>query len=65
MITTQHKDHLVEFAVFGELTLAAFKEFEELALCAIKFAWQVNLLLDLRDIAYFTTDWVWEEVRMY
>jgi hypothetical protein len=63
MITTQHKSHLVEFAVFGEFTLADFKEFEELVLFEIKFAGQVDLLVDLRDMADFTLDVVWEEIR--
>ena len=63
MITTQHQDHLVEFAVFGEFTLADFKEFEELVLFEIKSAGPVNLLVDLRDMADFTVDVAWEEVR--
>jgi hypothetical protein len=63
MITTQHKSHLVEFAVFGEFTLADFKEFEELVLFEIKFAGPVDLLVDLRDMADFTLDVVWEEIR--
>ena len=63
MITTQHKEHLVEFAVFGEFTLADFKEFEELVLHEIKFSGPVNLLVDLRDMADFTVDVAWEEIR--
>jgi hypothetical protein len=63
MITTQHKGHLVEFAVFGEFTLADFKEFEEIVLFEIKFAGPVDLLVDLRDMADFTLDVVWEEIR--
>ena len=63
MITTQHHDHLVEFAVFGEFTLADFKEFEELVLFEIKFSGPVNLLVDLRDMADFTLDVAWEEIR--
>ena len=63
MITTQHQDHLVEFAVFGEFTLADFKEFEELVLFEIKFSGPVNLLFDLRDMADFTLDVAWEEIR--
>jgi hypothetical protein len=38
MITTQHQDHLVEFAVFGEFTLADYKEFEELVNFKVKFS---------------------------
>ena len=63
MITTQNHDRLVEFAVFGEFTLADFKEFEELVLFEIKFSGQVNLLVDLRDMADFTFDVAWEEIR--
>lgn len=63
MITTQHHDGLVEFAVFGEFTLADFKEFEELVLYRIKFSGPVNLLVDLRDMADFTVDVAWEEIR--
>ena len=63
MITTQHQEHLVEFAVFGEFTLADFKEFEELVLFEIKFSGPVNLLVDLRDMADFTLDVAWEEIR--
>jgi len=63
MITTQNKDHFVEFAVFGEFTLADFKEFEDLFLHEIKFSGPVNLLVDLRDMADFTLDVAWEEIR--
>ncbi|MBI3093957.1 MAG: STAS/SEC14 domain-containing protein [Rhodocyclales bacterium] len=63
MITTQNNEHLVEFAVFGEFTLADFKEFEELVLHEIKFSGPVNLLVDLRDMADFTVDVAWEEIR--
>ena len=63
MITTQHQDHLVEFAVFGEFTLADFKEFEELVLFKIQFSGPVDLLVDLRQMADFTLDVAWEEIR--
>jgi hypothetical protein len=63
MITTQHQGQLVEFAVFGEFTLADFKEFEEFVLSEIKFSGPVNLLVDLRDMAAFTLDVAWAEIR--
>lgn len=63
MITTEHQTHLVEFAVLGEFTLADFKEFEELVLYEIKFAAPVDLLVDLREMADFTLDVAWEEIR--
>lgn len=63
MITTEHRAHLVEFAVLGEFTLADFKEFEELVLYEIKFSGPVDLLVDLREMADFTLDVAWEEMR--
>ena len=63
MINTQHHHHVVELAVFGEFTLADFKEFEELVLYEIKFAAPINLLVDLRDMADFTLDVAWEEIK--
>lgn len=63
MITTQQSNHRVELAVFGEFTLADFKEFEELVLNEIKFSAPVNLLMDLRDMADFTLDMAWEEIQ--
>jgi len=63
MITTQYQGHLVELAVFGEFTVADFKEFEALALGELKSSGPVNLLVDLRDMADFTLDVAWEEIR--
>lgn len=63
MITTSHRDHLAECVVFGEFSLADFMEFEELVLYKIKFSGPVSLLLDLRQMADFTVDVAWEEIR--
>ena len=63
MITTQHKDHLVECAVFGEFTLADLKEFEALNLDEINTSIPVSLLVDLSAMADFTLDVAWEEIR--
>ena len=63
MITTQNHDRLVEFAVFGEFTLADFKEFEELVQFKVKFEGPVNLLFDLSEMADFTVDVAWEEIK--
>lgn len=63
MITTQTQDQLVECKVFGEFALADFMEFEELVLYRIKFLGAVDLLVDLREMADFTVDVAWEEIR--
>jgi hypothetical protein len=63
MITTQHKNQLIECAIFGEFTLTDFKEFEELVLYKIRFSGAVDLLFDLREMAGFTVDMAWEEIQ--
>lgn len=63
MITIHHQDQWVEFAVLGEFTLADFAEFEEVVRYKIKFSGPVTLLVDLRQMAGFTVDVAWEEIR--
>ncbi len=63
MIAIDHKAHLVSLAVLGEFTLADFKEFEELACFKIQFEGPVNLFFDLRQMAGFTVDMAWEEIK--
>ena len=63
MIVIDHQANRVNVSVFGEFTLADFMEFEELVLHEIKFSGPVNILVDLRDMADFTLDVAWEEIR--
>ena len=63
MIVTDHQDNLVSVAVYGEFTLADYKEFEELVNFKVKFEGPVNLLFDLRQMADFTLDMAWEEIK--
>ena len=63
MITTDHQDHLVSVTVFGEFTLADFKEFEEYALSNIRAEGPLSLFFDLRQMADFTVDVAWEEIK--
>ena len=63
MISIDLQSHLVNVAVLGEFTLADFKELEKAALFKIKFDGRVNLMFDLRDMAGFTMDVAWEEIR--
>lgn len=63
MIVTDHKDKLVTVAVYGEFTLADYKEFEELVNYKVRFEGPVNLLFDLRQMADFTLDMAWEEIK--
>lgn len=63
MIVIDHQDHVISIAVFGEFTLADYKEFEELVNYKVKFEGPVNLFFDLRQMAGFTVDVAWEEIK--
>ncbi len=63
MISTEHSEKLVAVTIFGEFTLADYKEFEELADYQIRFHGPVNLLFDLREMLSFTLDVAWEEIK--
>jgi hypothetical protein len=63
MITTDCSGSLVAVTVFGEFTLADFREFEDLVLSQVNFTEPVNLLFDLREMAGFTVDMAWEEIQ--
>lgn len=63
MIVTDLQGSLVSVTVYGEFTLADYKEFEELVNYRAKFEERVNLLVDLRQMVGFTLDVAWEDVR--
>lgn len=63
MITTDHSENLVAVTVFGEFTLADYKEFEELVNFKVQFEGLVDLLMDLREMVGFTLDVAWEEIK--
>lgn len=63
MIVTDHKRNLVSVTVFGEFGLADYKEFEDLVNYKVRFEGPVDLLFDLRQMADYTLDVVWEELR--
>jgi len=63
MITIEHKGDLVIASVFGEFSLSDYKEFEEALLYKIKFHGKPNLMFDLSDMASFTLDVAWEDLK--
>jgi hypothetical protein len=63
MISISHDDRRISAVVFGEFTLADYREFEELADYKIKFDGPLDLLFDLREMAGFTFDLALEEIR--
>lgn len=60
MITIEQQGSTVVATVLGEFTLADFNEFETLVSGAKA---PLNLLFDLRNMADFTVDVAWEEIK--
>ena len=60
MIVIQHRNSSVSVNVYGEFTLADFKEFEEVVM---KLESAVDLFVDLREMNGFTVDMALEEIR--
>lgn len=63
MITIDHDQGLVSIAVLGEFTLDDFREFEEYLLANDLFDGSCKLLFDLNEMAGFTVDMAWEEIK--
>ena len=63
MIVIDHKPRRVSVSVFGEFTLADYKEFEEVVNFKVKFEGPVDLLFDLSQMADLTIDVAWEEIK--
>lgn len=63
MIVTEHQPERVSVTVYGEFTLADYKEFEDLVNFKVRFEGPVDLYFDLREMADFTLDVAWEEMK--
>ena len=64
MITIEQKGNTVAATVMGEFALADFQEFETLVANAKALpGTKQNLLFDLRNMADFTVDVAWEEIK--
>jgi len=62
MIVTQHQPKRVNVTVYGEFTLADFKEFEATVNDTVSVDGSVDLFFDLREMADFTLDVAWEDI---
>ena len=62
MIVTQYQPKRVEVTVYGEFTLADYKEFETMVNDHVRVEGAVDLLFDLREMAAFTVDVAWEDI---
>lgn len=63
MIASEQTGNRINVTVFGEFTLADYKEFEEQVNYKVQFSGPVDVLLDLRKMVGFTLDVAWEEIR--
>lgn len=63
MIVVEEKRDLLEVHVHGELTLADYREFEQAVGRELKKAPKIRLLLDLANMAGYTLDVAWEEIK--
>lgn len=63
MITVDHSAERVNLVVIGEFTLEDFTEFEEYLIANDLFDGTHDLLFDLREMAGFTVDMAWEEIK--
>ncbi len=63
MIVTEEQGDRLKVHVYGELTLADYRELEKAVTGGLKTAPKVRLLLDLAKMSGFTVDVAWEDVR--
>jgi hypothetical protein len=63
MIAIDHSGKLVTVTVLGEFVLADYREFEDMVRATQAASGKVNLLIDLRQMADFTLDVAWEDIK--
>lgn len=63
MIAIEETDNLINIAVFGEFTLADYKEFEDQVIAKSRSLRKMNVLFDWRDMLSYTIDVAWEDIK--
>lgn len=63
MIVTDQKPQRAQITVYGKFTLADYREFEELVNYKVRFEGPVDLVFDLTQMADFTLDVAWEDIK--
>lgn len=63
MIVVAEDRDLLEIHVYGELTLADYREFEQAVGRELERAPKIKLLLDFTNMARYTLDVAWEDVK--
>lgn len=63
MIVIDQQASRVSVSVFGEFTLADYREFEEVVNNKVSFEGPVDLCFDLSQMADLTIDVAWEDIK--
>jgi hypothetical protein len=63
MIVIEEEKDLLKAHVYGELTLADYREFEAAVGSELKTAPKIKLLMDLANMSGFTVDVAWEDLK--
>jgi hypothetical protein len=63
MIVIQEQRDLLKVNVYGEFTLSDYREFEQAVTRGLKTQPKVKLLLELSNMAGFTVDVAWEDIK--
>lgn len=63
MIAIDRRGTLVSVVVLGEFVLADYKEFEDMVRSTQAPGGKVSLFVDLRQMAGFTVDVAWEDIK--
>ncbi len=63
MVVIEEQGNLLKVHVYGELTLADYRELEAAVSGGLKTAPKMRLLMDLTQMSGFTLDVAWEDIR--
>jgi len=63
MTVIEEEADLLKIHVYGELTLADYREFEQAVTRELKAAPKIELLFDLSNMTGFSVDVAWEDIR--
>ena len=63
MIVTEEQGDRLKVHVYGELTLADYRELEKAVTGGLKTTPKVRLLMDFAKMSGFTVDVAWEDIR--
>lgn len=63
MIAIEEDKDTVKMSIFGELTLADYRQLEQAVTRELKTSPKVKMLIDVRGMTGFTLDVGWEEIK--